>query len=48
MKIGLVIYGSLDLMSGGYLYDRKLVAYLRSQPAVNRDLPKRSLSPVGS
>ena len=31
MKIGLIIYGSLDTMSGGYLYDRKLVAYLRSQ-----------------
>jgi glycosyltransferase involved in cell wall biosynthesis len=30
MKIGLVIYGSLDTVSGGYLYDRKLVAYLRS------------------
>lgn len=30
MRIGLVIYGSLDLHSGGYLYDRKLVAYLRS------------------
>ena len=31
MKIGLVIYGSLDTLSGGYLYDRKLVDYLRSQ-----------------
>ena len=31
MKIGLVIYGSLDTLSGGYLYDRKLVGYLRSQ-----------------
>ena len=29
MHIGLIIYGSLDTMSGGYLYDRKLVAYLR-------------------
>lgn len=29
MKIGLVIYGSLDTVSGGYLYDRKLVEYLR-------------------
>ena len=28
MKIGLVIYGSLDTVSGGYLYDRKLVEYL--------------------
>jgi glycosyltransferase involved in cell wall biosynthesis len=31
MKIGLVIYGSLETVSGGYLYDRKLVEYLRTQ-----------------
>jgi glycosyltransferase involved in cell wall biosynthesis len=31
MKIGLVIYGSLDTVSGGYFYDRKLVEYLRAQ-----------------
>ena len=31
MKIGFVIYGSLHTLSGGYLYDRKLVEYLRSQ-----------------
>ena len=31
MKIGLMIYGSLDTLSGGYLYDRKLVEYLRSK-----------------
>ena len=31
MKIGLIIYGTLDTISGGYLYDRKLVEYLRSQ-----------------
>ena len=30
MKIGLVIYGSLETLSGGYLYDRKLVEYLRA------------------
>ncbi len=30
MRIGLVIYGSIDQASGGYLYDRKLVDYLRS------------------
>src|SRR5271157_5490980 len=29
MKIGLIIYGSLDTVSGGYLYDRKLVESLR-------------------
>lgn len=31
MRIGLIIYGSLDTLSGGYLYDRKLVEYLHSQ-----------------
>jgi glycosyltransferase involved in cell wall biosynthesis len=31
MKIGLIIYGSIDTLSGGYLYDRKLVEYLRAQ-----------------
>ena len=31
MRVGLVIYGSLDSLSGGYLYDRKLVEYLRAQ-----------------
>ena len=30
MRVGLIIYGSLDTLSGGYLYDRKLVEYLRS------------------
>lgn len=31
MRIGLVIYGGLDQVSGGYLYDRKLVEYLRDR-----------------
>jgi glycosyltransferase involved in cell wall biosynthesis len=31
MHLGLVIYGSLDTLSGGYLYDRKTVDYLRGQ-----------------
>ncbi len=31
MKIGLVIYGSLDTLSGGYMYDRRLVEYLRAR-----------------
>lgn len=31
MKIGFLIYGSLDTLSGGYMYDRKLVDYLRKQ-----------------
>lgn len=30
MRVGLVIYGSLDTISGGYLYDRQLVAHLQS------------------
>jgi glycosyltransferase involved in cell wall biosynthesis len=29
LKVGFIIYGSLDIMSGGYLYDRKLVESLR-------------------
>jgi glycosyltransferase involved in cell wall biosynthesis len=31
MKLGFLIYGSLGALSGGYLYDRKLVEYLRAQ-----------------
>jgi glycosyltransferase involved in cell wall biosynthesis len=31
MRVGLVIYGDLGTISGGYLYDRKLVSYLESQ-----------------
>lgn len=31
MKIALIIYGSLDTVSGGYVYDRKLVEHLRAQ-----------------
>lgn len=31
MKLGLLIYGSLDTLSGGYLYDRRLAEYLRAQ-----------------
>ena len=30
MRIGLVIYSSLETLSGGYLYDRQLVSALRS------------------
>jgi glycosyltransferase involved in cell wall biosynthesis len=29
LKVGMVIYGGLETLSGGYLYDRKLVEYLR-------------------
>lgn len=31
MNLGFLIYGSLDTLSGGYMYDRKLVDYLRTQ-----------------
>jgi len=31
MRVGLVIYGRLDTLSGGYLYDRQLVNYLRRE-----------------
>lgn len=30
MRLALLIYGSLDTLSGGYLYDRKLVHHLRA------------------
>jgi glycosyltransferase involved in cell wall biosynthesis len=31
MRVGLVIYGDLGTVSGGYLYDRQLVEHLRSR-----------------
>jgi hypothetical protein len=31
MRVGLLIYGSVNTRSGGYLYDRKLVEYLLEQ-----------------
>jgi len=31
MRLGLVIYGSLETVSGGYIYDRMLVEHLRRQ-----------------
>ena len=31
MHIGLIIYGSLDLLTGGWIYDRLLVEHLREQ-----------------
>lgn len=31
MHVGLLIYGSLDTISGGFIYDRHLVQYLREQ-----------------
>ncbi|MEK6220903.1 MAG: glycosyltransferase family 4 protein [Chloroflexota bacterium] len=31
MRVGLLIYGSLDTLSGGYLYDRKVIDYFTAQ-----------------
>jgi glycosyltransferase involved in cell wall biosynthesis len=31
MRVALVLYGGLDSMSGGFLYDRRLLEYLRRQ-----------------
>ncbi len=31
MRVALILYGDLDLVSGGFLYDRMLVNYLRRQ-----------------
>jgi glycosyltransferase involved in cell wall biosynthesis len=31
MRLGLVIYGNLDIITGGFLYDKLLVDYLRRQ-----------------
>jgi glycosyltransferase involved in cell wall biosynthesis len=31
MRVALVLYGDLDFISGGFLYDRRLVDYLRRQ-----------------
>lgn len=44
MRVGLVIYGSLDTVSGGYLYDRRLVDALRraGDEVVIISLPWRS------
>jgi len=44
MRIGLMIAGDMDAISGGYLYNRKLVAYLQSKDdeVVIISLPVRS------
>src|SRR6201999_4502252 len=31
MRLGLQIYGDVDDLTGGYLYDRRLVGYLKAQ-----------------
>jgi glycosyltransferase involved in cell wall biosynthesis len=44
MRVALVLYGDLDFVSGGFLYDRMLVEYLRRQGEVVEiiSLPWRS------
>lgn len=43
MRCGLVLYGALETLSGGYVYDRRLVEHLRAQgdEAVIISLPPR-------
>ncbi len=50
MKIGLIIYGDIDTLTGGYLYDKLLVDHLRKNghevhiiSLPNRTYPKRIL-----
>lgn len=44
MRIGLVIFGSLDTLTGGYIYDRRLLEYLQSRGDQTRviSLPLRT------
>nr|MBP7322668.1 glycosyltransferase family 4 protein [Deltaproteobacteria bacterium] len=44
MRVGLIIYGSLDTVTGGYLYDRMLVENLRQRGCIVEviSLPQRS------
>ncbi|QMT59341.1 glycosyltransferase family 4 protein [Legionella sp. PC997] len=34
MRVGLIVYGSLNTTTGGYIYDHKLVEYLRAQGVI--------------
>ena len=44
MKIGFIIYGDINSVSGGYLYDRKLISFLEQQGDTVKiiSLPQRS------
>jgi glycosyltransferase involved in cell wall biosynthesis len=44
MKIGFIIYGDINTVSGGYLYDRKLISFLEQQGDTVKiiSLPQRS------
>jgi hypothetical protein len=47
MRVGLVIYGSIETLTGGYLYDRRLVDHLvsRGDRAEVISLPRRNHYP---
>jgi glycosyltransferase involved in cell wall biosynthesis len=34
LKVGLVIYGSLEILTGGFIYDRKLVDFIQAHGAI--------------
>ncbi|MCA1851563.1 MAG: hypothetical protein LC647_03970 [Beggiatoa sp.] len=50
MRVGLVIYGSIETLTGGYLYDRRLLDQLasRGDRAEVISLPRRNHYPVPS
>ena len=51
MKIGLIIYGRLQTLSGGYLYDRKLVEHLEAagdQLQIYETYPQKTLKGIFS
>ncbi|MBV8304604.1 MAG: glycosyltransferase family 4 protein [Acidimicrobiia bacterium] len=48
MRVGLVVPGSLETSTGGYLYDRRLVEYLSSQGHTVEVVPLPSRSRNGS
>jgi hypothetical protein len=47
MRVGLVIYGSIETLTGGYLYDRRLLDHLvsRGDRAEVISLPSRNHHP---
>jgi glycosyltransferase involved in cell wall biosynthesis len=47
MRVGLVIYGSIETLTGGYLYDRRLLGHLasRGDRAEMIELPRRNHYP---
>jgi glycosyltransferase involved in cell wall biosynthesis len=47
MRVGLIIYGSINTVTGGYIYDRKLVDYLRSQGVLVKIFSQTPASFIG-